>query len=269
VPPDLVTVEQLRGDLHLHSDWSPDGRQSIEELVRAARSRGLEYLGITDHAKGLRFGGLDEDRIGRQREAIEAIRLLYPDLAILQGSELNIDRDGELDFADSVLDRLDFAIAAVHSSFTLDRSEQTRRLLNAIANPKVNVIAHLTGRRVGVRPPIDIDLDSVLGAAADSRTALEVNGHLDRMDISAELVRRARGLGALFAADSDAHRAHELANAAYSVGILQGGWVSRSEVVNCWPRDELLAWISGGRTPRTNTEEPPERNAPGGLNDLG
>jgi DNA polymerase (family 10) len=269
VPPDLVRVEQLRGDLHLHSDWSPDGRQSIEELVRAARSRGLEYLGLTDHAKGLRFGGLDEDRIGQQREAIEAIRPLYPDLVILQGSELNIDRDGDLDFADSVLDRLDFAIAAVHSFFTLDRSEQTRRLLNAIANPKVNVIAHLTGRRVGVRPPIDIDLDSVLGAAADSKTALEVNGHLDRMDISAELVGRARGLGAFFAANSDAHRPHELANAAYSVGILQRGWVSRPEVVNCWPVDELLAWMGSGRAPRTSTEEPPERNATGGLNDLG
>ena len=242
VPPGLVSVDQLRGDLHLHTDWSPDGRQSIQQLVEAAKARGLEYLGISDHAKGLRFGGLDEDRIERQRETIEAIRPLHPDIVILQGSELNIDRNGDVDFADSVLARLDFAIAAVHSFFTLDRTEQTRRLLNAISNPRVNVIAHLTGRRVGVRPPIELDLDAVLGAAAESRTALEVNGHLDRMDISAELVARARAMGALFVANSDAHRPNELANVAYSIGILQRGWVSRSEVVNCWPLDELLAW---------------------------
>ena len=242
VPPGLVSVDRLRGDLHLHSDWSPDGRQSIDQLVQAAQSRGLEYLGITDHAKGLRFGGLDEDRIEKQHEAIEAIRPLYPDIVILQGSELNIDRNGDLDFADSVLDRLDFAIAAVHSFFTLDRREQTRRLLNVISNPRVQVVAHLTGRRVGLRPPIELDLDSVLGAAAESRTALEVNGHLDRMDISAELVARARSMGALFAANSDAHRPAELANVTHSIGILQGGWVSRSDVVNCWPVEELMAW---------------------------
>ena len=243
VPPGLVTVDQLRGDLHLHSDWSPDGRQSIEQLLQAAQSRGLQYLGITDHAKGLRFGGLDEDRIEQQRETIEAIRPMHPNMRILHGSELNIDRDGHLDFADSVLDRLDFAIAAVHSYFTLDREEQTMRLLNAISNPRVNVIAHLTGRRVGIRPPIEIDLDSVLGAAAESRTALEVNGHLDRMDISAELVARARAMGGLFAANSDAHRPNELANVAHSIGMLQRGWVSRSDVVNCWTFDELTAWI--------------------------
>ena len=247
VPPRLVRVEQLKGDLHLHSDWSPDGRQSIDELVRAARSRGLEYLGITDHAKGLRFGGLDEDRIGEQREAIEAIRPLHPDIVILQGSELNIDRNGDLDFADSVLDRLDFAVAAVHSYFALERKEQTRRLLNAISNPRVNVIAHLTGRRVGIRPPIELDFDLVAGAAAETRTALEVNGHLDRMDISAELVARARRFGALFAANSDAHRPYELGNVAHSIGILQRGWVSRPDVVNSWPLDELLSWTGKAR----------------------
>ena len=252
VPPGLVKVAHLKGDLHLHSDWSPDGRQSIEQLVQAAQSRGLEYLGITDHAKGLRFGGLDEDRIEQQRETIEAIRPLHPDIVILQGSELNIDRNGDLDFADTVLERLDFAIAAVHSYFTLDRREQTRRLLTAISNPRVQVIAHLTGRRVGIRPPIELDLESVLGAAAESRTALEVNGHLDRMDISAELVARARAMGALFAANSDAHRPNELANVAHSIGMLQRGWVSRSDVVNCWTFKELMAWIKRG----ADAEEP-------------
>ena len=245
VPAGLIGPEHLRGDLHLHSDWSPDGRQTIEELVVAARSRGLHYVAITDHAKGLRFGGLDEERIGRQRETIERIRLHYPDIAILQGSELNIDRDGEVDFDEELLDRLDIAIAAVHSHFTLDKKDQTRRVLNAIANPKVNVIAHLTGRRIGIRPPIEIDAGSVLAAAVEQRTALEVNGHLDRMDISAQLVQQAVAMGALFAANSDAHRPDELSNAGHSVGILQKGLVTQADVVNTWPIEDLLTWSRG------------------------
>jgi DNA polymerase (family 10) len=238
-------VEHLRGDLHLHSDWSPDGHQTIEELVHAARSKGLGYIAITDHAKGLRFGGLDEERIERQREAIEWIQPQYPDIKILHGSELNIDRNGEVDFDESVLERLDFTIAAVHSHFALGETEQTRRMLTAISNPRINVIAHLTGRRIGIRPPIDLDLEQVLAAAAEHGTALEVNGHLDRMDISADLVARARELGALFAADSDAHRPFELSNVAHSVGILQRGRVSHPEVINTWRLDDLLAWSAG------------------------
>ena len=249
VPGALVGPEHLRGDLHLHSDWSPDGRQTIEELVHTARARGLEYIAITDHAKGLRFGGLDEERIERQREAIERIRSQHPDIVILHGSELNIDRSGDVDFDDRVLGRLDLTIAAVHSHFGLDREEQTRRLLTAISNPKVNVIAHLTGRRIGIRPPIDLDLDLVLTAAAETGTALEVNGHLDRMDAPAELVRRAREMGGLFAANSDAHRGVELANVAHSVGILQRGLVTHSQVVNTWPVADLLDWVALGRRP--------------------
>jgi DNA polymerase (family X) len=240
VPTDLIEVEDLRGDLHLHSDWSPDGRQTIEELVEAAKARGLDYIAITDHAKGLRFGGLDEERIAQQRAAIEQIRPRYPEIVILQGSELNIDRDGNVDFDDDVLGGLDFAIAAVHSFFTLNRNEQTRRVLNAIANPKIDVIAHLTGRRIGIRPPIKLDIEEILTAAVEHSTALEVNGHLDRMDVSAKIVARAAPLGALFAASSDAHRTHELSNVAHSVGILQRGGVTRDQVINTWGADELL-----------------------------
>ena len=242
VPTELIEVEHLRGDLHVHTDWSPDGRQTIEELVEAARARGLNYVGITDHAKGLRFGGLDEKRIEQQRAAIEHLRPQYPDIVILQGSELNIDRDGNVDFDEDVLDQLDFTVAAVHSFFTLKRNEQTRRVLNVIANPKIDVIAHLTGRRIGIRPSIELDIEEILTAAVEHKTALEVNGHLDRMDVSAEIVARAVNMGALFAANSDAHRPHELANAAHSVGILQRGRVTRDRVINTWGADDLLDW---------------------------
>ena len=245
VPSDLIGVEHLRGDLHLHSDWSPDGRQTIEELIEAARSRGLQYVAITDHAKGLRFGGLDEERIEQQRMTIERIRPRYPDIVILHGSELNIDRNGQVDFDDDLLDGLDFGLAAIHSLFTLNRDEQTGRLLTAIANPKVNVIAHITGRRIGTRPPIEFDTDRVLSAAAEHRTAIEVNGHLDRLDASADIVDRARRLGALFAANSDAHRRDELSNAGFSVAILQRGLVTHDLVVNAWNVDDLLHWTRG------------------------
>jgi DNA polymerase (family 10) len=247
VPGELVGIEHLRGDLHVHSDWSPDGRQTIEDLVQSARARGLEYVAITDHAKGLRFGGLDEERLELQREAIERIRPKYPDIVILHASELNIDRNGDVDFDAGVLSRLDLAIAAVHSHFALDQVGQTRRLLNAISNPMVNVIAHLTGRRIGIRPPIELDIELVLSAAAEHGTALEVNGHLDRMDAPAEVVGRGRDLGVLFAANSDAHRGGELANIEHSVGILQRGLVTHRRVVNSWPISELLEWAGVGR----------------------
>jgi len=247
VPGELVGTEHLRGDLHVHSDWSPDGRQTIEDLVQSARAWGLDYIAITDHAKGLRFGGLDEERLESQREAIDRIRPQYPDIVILHGSELNIDRNGDVDFDDGVLARLDFTVAAVHSHFALDKAEQTRRLLKAISNPKVNVIAHLTGRRIGIRPPIELDAELVLSAAAEHGTALEVNGHLDRMDAPAELVGRGRELGVLFAANSDAHKGVELANVGHSVGILQRGLVTHRTVVNTWPISEFLAWASTGR----------------------
>lgn len=250
VPGDLVGLEHLRGDLHVHSDWSPDGRQGIEELVQSARARGLEYVAITDHAKGLRFGGLDEERLELQRAAIERIRPQHPDIVILHASELNIDRNGEVDFDADVLSRLDLAIAAVHSHFALDKVAQTRRLLNAISNPMVNVIAHLTGRRIGIRPPIELDIDLVLSAATEHGTALEVNGHLDRMDAPAEIVGRGRELGVLFAANSDAHRGGELANIVHSVGILQRGLVTHPAVVNAWPLSKLLGWAGVGRESR-------------------
>jgi len=166
---------------------------------------------------------------------------------ILHASELNIDRDGDVDFDADVLSRLDLAIAAVHSHFALGEVAQTRRLLNAISNPMVNVIAHLTGRRIGIRPPIELDIELVLSAAAEHGTALEVNGHLDRMDAPAAIVGRGRELGVLFAANSDAHRESEMANVAHSVGILQRGRVTHRGVVNAWPLSKLLEWTRVGR----------------------
>jgi DNA polymerase (family 10) len=161
----------------------------------------------------------------------------------MQGAELNIDRAGNLDLDEETLAGLDFAIAAVHSFFSLDRDEQTARIIRAIEHPAVRVIAHLTGRRIGIRPPIDVDLEPILEAAARTGTALEVNGHLDRLDLSAEMVAVARAYGVSFAANSDAHRLHELDNVRNSIGVLGRAEVEPGQVVNTWPLEQFLEWI--------------------------
>jgi DNA polymerase (family 10) len=242
-----VQNRDLRGDLHLHSDWSPDGRQTLATIVETARSFGWEYIAITDHGEGLRFGGLDVAAIRRQRESILAVRERFPDIVVLQGAELNIDRIGDVDFPDDVLAELDFRLAAVHSHFGLDEAEQTDRLLKVIAHPLIHGIAHLTGRRGGVRPPIDLDLDAVFKACAAHSTALEVNGHLDRLDISAPNAKRAANFGALFLVNSDAHRPSEMRNVFNGVKVLQAAEVRADQVVTTWTTEKFLAWVGQKR----------------------
>lgn len=236
-------VTELRGDLHRHSDWSSDGHDSLESIIEGSIARRLEYVAITDHAADLAFGGLSADDLARQRILIGELSLTHPDLLLLQGVELNIGRDGSLDYDDPVLERLDFRLAAVHSFFDLEESEQTQRVLTAILNPLVHVIGHLTGRRIGVRPPIRLDLPAVMEAAAETSTALEVNGHLDRLDLPAEHLRKAASLGVLFAANSDAHRHREWDNLANAVTVLRRAGVPAEQVVNTWPVDRFRDWL--------------------------
>ncbi|HEU4895179.1 MAG TPA: PHP domain-containing protein [Acidimicrobiia bacterium] len=239
----VVTVGDLRGDLHLHSDGSPDGRMTIETILETATARGYEYVLITDHTRGLRFGGLTEDDLAAQSGMIEALRPRYPDLVVFHGAELNIERDGTLDIDDEALSQLDFAVAGVHSHFGLEEGEQTERVLAALRHPKVRVLAHPFGRRIGIRPPLDIDMERVVEEAVTNGVALESNGHRDRLDLPAEWVRRAVDLGAIFAANSDAHRVPEMANIANAVGTLQRAGVTSDRVINAASVDDLRAWI--------------------------
>ena len=239
VPAGLVLPEELRGDLHVHSDWSPDGRQSLAQVVAIAASRGYEYIGITDHAVGLRFGGLDAERLQAQRTEIEKLGEQHPEISILHGAELNIARDGTVDFDHELLSWLDYTVAGLHSFLSLERDEQTVRLLAAIANPEVDIIAHLTGRRIGIRPPIDVDLSAIFAAAADHETILEVNGHLDRLDLSADLIKIASAYGIEFVADSDSHRPAEFANVGNACVLLQRAGVASESVVNTWSLEAL------------------------------
>jgi len=242
----VVTVDDVKGDLHLHSESSPDGRMTLEEICDSAVRRGYEYVLITDHTQGLRFGGLDEAGIARQAEAIERLRPRHPDLRIFHGAELNIGRDGTLDLDDETLSGLDFAVAGVHSYFGLGQREQTDRVVRALAHPRVRVLAHPFGRRIGIRPPLSIDMPVVIEAAVEHAVALETNGHRDRLDLPAKWVERASSLGAVFAANSDAHRLGEIGNVANAVATLQRAGTKREQVINARNVGAFIEWLNEG-----------------------
>jgi DNA polymerase (family 10) len=242
---EVVRQAQIRGDLHLHSDRSPDGRMGLEEILLTASDRGYEYVLITDHTVGLRFGGLDATGLHAQAVEIEETRSRFPALVVMHGAELNIGRDGALDIDDETLGILDMAVAGLHSYFDLDRAEQTSRIVRAMSHPVVKVLAHPTGRRIGTRPAVDLYIDAIIESAIEHDVALEVNGHRDRLDLSAPLIEKALDAGALLAANSDSHRIGEMGNIANSVGTMQRAGVGPQSVINCWPADRFLTWVTG------------------------
>ena len=244
----LVTADDIIADFHIHTTWSPDGQQEIEEVVRDAARRGYRCIAITDHAEGLRLGALTAEALAEQRRVLDEIEL--PEgLVVLHGAELNIGRDGSLDYDDDVLARLEFGVAGIHSNFGLSRDEQTARLIRAIEHPAVRVIAHPTTRRLGTRPQIDFDIDAVLDARRPHR-------HRPRGQRAPRPTRPACrpgppgrcSLGLLVVADSDAHRPDEMGNVANAVAVLQRAGVPPEGVVNAWEADRLLEWATGDAT---------------------
>ena len=257
--PTLVALTDLRGDLHAHSDWS-DGSDTIEAMADAARARGHAYLVLTDHSQSLAIArGLDPSRVERQREVIAALNDRYaaevaagtapPGAAagfrLLHGCELEVRADGRLDYGDDLLARFDLVVASVHVARRQPRDELTRRTLAAIRSPHVDVIAHPSGRIIGERPDLDLDWDAVFAAAAETGTALEINGSPPRLDLSAERARSAIEAGCLVAIDSDAHRTAELDFLRWGVGQARRGWVESRHVLNALSLDALLAWVAG------------------------
>ncbi|NND04338.1 MAG: DNA polymerase/3'-5' exonuclease PolX [Acidimicrobiia bacterium] len=246
--PSLVSVEDIVGDLHVHSTWSGDGRSSLDDMIRTAAERGLSYIAMTEHAENLAINGLSREQV--KEEAIELARLreTYPHLTIMQGSELNIGPDGSLDYDHDFLMAFDWCVASVHSHFDLPQADQTERVLTAIAHPAVNVIGHLTGRRIGKRPGIEVDIDAVFDAAADTGTALEINCHLDRLDVPADMLRRARDRTDVnFVISTDSHHVNEFANVRWGVHNARRGWVQRKYVANTWPKERFLKWANRKR----------------------
>ncbi len=247
--PKLVDESHIRGDLHVHSTWSGDGRSSLEDMVATAAARGLEYIAITEHGEDLAINGLSREEVRAEREVIDELRAAYPNMAILHGAELNIGPDGGLDYDDDFLMEFDWCVASVHSHFDLDEAAQTARVLRAMAHPAVSVIGHLTGRRIGRRPGIELDGDAVFAAAAETGTALEINCHLDRLDVPADMLRRARTVDGLrFVISTDAHHTSEFANVRWGVANARRGWIERSAVANTLPRERFLRWAAAARS---------------------
>ena len=249
--PRFVAVKDLRGDLHVHTDLSGDGHVALDDVVAAAAGRGYRYLAVSDHAENLTINGASREELLAQRKVIGRLQKKHPDMAILQGAELNIAPDGSVDYDAEFLAGLDFGVASVHSAFGLSEAEQTARVTTAMRNPAVNVIGHLTGRRIGKRPGIGLDVDEVLSVAAATGCALEINCHLDRLDAPAEILRRAMERDdVVFAISTDTHRLPELDNAINGVRLSRRGWVDRSRVVNTWPQQRFLKWVADKRGDR-------------------
>jgi DNA polymerase (family X) len=247
--PLLIELGDLRGDLHLHTDAS-DGSSTLREMVEAASARGYAYIAITDHTQALRVtGGLDRGGFRRQRRAIHALRREFPGTAILHGAEVDILEGGGLDLDEETLAELDVVVAAVHSRFAMTEAAMTERIISALAHPRVNILAHPTGRLLGKREPYAVDMAKVVKAACDRRVLLEINAQPERLDLSDAMVRMARDAGAQFVIDTDAHRTSELEFMRYGVDQARRGWCSAKDVANARPLDELLALLRRATPP--------------------
>ncbi|MEX2551183.1 MAG: DNA polymerase/3'-5' exonuclease PolX [Nitriliruptoraceae bacterium] len=246
--PDLVRVEDLRGDLHDHTDRSGDGHDPLETLVDAAVARGLEYLAITDHAEDLRINGVSRETMLTQREELRSLEERRGDIALLHGAELNIGPDGGLDYDEDFLAGFDWLVASVHSHFDRSVEEQTARVIAAIRQPSVTAIGHLTGRLIGKRQGIALDLEAVLDAAAETGTAIEINAALQRLDASVEVIREGERRGCTFVISTDAHAAADLERARFGAAQARRARLARDRVANTWPHQRFRDWIDAVRS---------------------
>ncbi|RKH58742.1 DNA polymerase/3'-5' exonuclease PolX [Corallococcus llansteffanensis] len=241
LPVDLVTLEDVQGAVHAHSTWS-DGRNSLEEMARAAQALGLKYLTVTEHSEAaIHAGGLKVDDLKRQWEEIDRVNEAVPGLRLLKGIEVDILETGALDYADSVLEQLEIVIASIHVRHSLDEDQMTRRVLAALDNPHMHVLGHPTGRLIQSRDPYPLRMEEVLERAAERGVAVEVNGKPQRLDLKAEYVRQAVSRGVKLVASCDAHRQEDLKNLSFAVATARRGWARKKDILNTLPAASFLA----------------------------
>jgi DNA polymerase (family X) len=235
--PELVTVEDLRGDLQTHTTAS-DGKNTLEEMARAAQERGYAYLAVTDHSPHVSVTqGLDAEALARRIDEIDALNDTFDGFRVLKGIEVDILKDGSLDLPDDILKRLDIVVAAIHSAFDLARDQQTERILRALDNPTVHILVHPTGRRLGERnprrrPPYEVDMERVMAAAKERGCFLEINASPDRLDLHDAHAKMAGELGLKLAISTDAHTTGELDNIRYGVDQARRGWLGPDAIIN-------------------------------------
>ena len=244
--PDLVQAGDLKGDLHLHSEWS-DGSDPMEKMVEAAMDQGYEYMALTDHSSGRGIAnGLSPQRLADQIGLLHALQDRYP-ISILCGSEVDIRADGTLDYSDELLGQLDVVVASVHSAMGQDSDTMTRRIIKAMEHPAVTIIGHLTTRLLGQREPVQLDLEAILQAARATGTALEINASPERLDLKDTHAHRARELGVPLVISTDSHHHAHLGKRRFGVAVARRAWCEPVHILNTLPRDQFLRFI---RTPK-------------------
>lgn len=242
--PELVRLDQIKGDLQMHSTWS-DGAVSLEEMALACRNLGYEYIAITDHSQAMAMvQGLTPERAREQWAEIDEIRERIDGIEIFKSVEIDILKDGSLDMPDDVLEELDVVVISVHSFMDMDRSTMTDRVLKAMAHPAVDILAHPTGRRINRREPFEMDVEAVLEAAADLGVAVELNANPNRLDLRDTHVYRARELGVPVVISTDAHAPRGLTDMRFGVDQARRGWLAPEDVLNTRSLSDFRAWLT-------------------------
>jgi len=245
--PELIALKDIRGDLHLHSKWT-DGSTTILDLVRACKERGYQYCAITDHSKAVRVaGGLTAEDFKKQRKEIEQARAKVAGITVFTGCEVDILPDGSLDLPDELLDELDVVVAAVHSKLDMNQSDMTKRVLRALANPAVSILAHPTGRLINEREPCAIDLEQVFHAAKEHEVAVELNAQPDRLDLNDVHLLRAREIGVKITINTDAHNTGQIQFIKYGIDQARRGWLEKRHVLNAMARPQFETWLKQRR----------------------
>ncbi|MFH1584178.1 MAG: DNA polymerase/3'-5' exonuclease PolX [Actinomycetota bacterium] len=243
--PDLVKLSEINGDLHVHTVWS-DGGNSIEEMIKDAQKRGYKYLAICDHSQSLKIaGGLSEEKLVEQIEKIKELNKKYKNFTILAGSEVDIKADGSLDYPDELLKKLDIVVAAIHTRFRRSRYEMTKRIIKAIQNPHVNILAHPTGRLLGVRDAYEVDLDEILKVAKINKIALEINAFPERLDLNDINCRKAKEYGVMISINTDSHITNQLDYMALGVSVARRGWLEPENIINTKPIEQIIKFLKG------------------------
>lgn len=246
--PSLITVGDIKGDLHVHSRWS-DGSNSFEELVEAARKRGYDYFALTDHSRGLAVArGLTIERLMDEKKEIDALNSKLKGFRILQATEVDIKGDGTIDFPDDVLEKLDLVVASIHSGFKQSAQQLTGRLVAAMKNPYVSIIGHASGRLIGEREAYELDMEEVLKTARETGTALEINAYPLRLDLNDTFARRAKNMGIPIVISTDAHTIDQLDYMSYGVSIARRAWLEKRDVANTSGLNMLLKKLKPHKT---------------------
>ena len=245
--PDLIEVGDIRGDLHVHTNYS-DGKGTIESMAEAAIERGYEYLVFCDHSQSLRVAnGLSPERLKEKLEAVRKADEEYDEIHLLCGSEVDILKDGSLDYEDGILAELDFVVASIHTSFNVGEEAMTERIIRAINNPYVRTIAHPTGRILNRREPYAVNVSKVIEEAAATNTNLELNSYVDRLDLSVPYLREAIAAGVSLTIDTDAHDERALGMMRFGISQARRAWIERERVINCMPWREFEEYLKKGK----------------------